>query len=154
MTDDERYLFDLTGYLVIRDALSSEEVELCNKAIDHHVDQLREREGSLAGGSEALEGSSQRLDMGGMLAWDHPWCETFRDMLIHPSVLSYLQGILGNGYRLDHGPGLIAMDPGCEGGTLHGGGIERSDLSEAYFFKNNRIYTRENNIRSEPIDQD
>jgi hypothetical protein len=141
MTDDERYLFDLTGYLVIRDALSSEEVELCNKAIDHHVDQLREREGSLAGGSEALEGSSQRLDMGGMLAWDHPWCETFRDMLIHPSVLSYLQGILGSGYRLDHGPGLIAMDPGCEGGTLHGGGIERSDLSEAYFFKNNRIYT-------------
>ena len=27
MTEDERYLFDLTGYLVIKDVLTPEEVE-------------------------------------------------------------------------------------------------------------------------------
>ena len=42
---------------------------------------------------------------------------------------------------LDHGPGLIAMNKGCEGGTLHGGGIERRDISEVYFYKNNKIFT-------------
>ncbi|MCS5609305.1 MAG: phytanoyl-CoA dioxygenase family protein [Candidatus Poribacteria bacterium] len=47
---------------------------------------------------------------------------------------------MGKSYRLDHGPGLIAMDEGTEGGTLHGGGIERPNFSEAYFFKDGRIY--------------
>jgi len=141
MTDDEKYLFDLTGYLVIRGALGEEEVRLCNEAIDHHKELFKEREESLSGGSSALEGTSHRLDISRMLAWERPWCEIFRDLLIHPNVLRYLQGILGTGYRLDHGPGLIAMDPGCEGCTLHGGGIESSDFSTAYFFNGGRILT-------------
>ena len=33
------------------------------------------------------------------------------------------------------------MEKGTEGGTLHGGGIERPNFSEAYFFKYGRIYT-------------
>ena len=33
------------------------------------------------------------------------------------------------------------MDTGCEGGLLHGGGVERGDISEVYFFKNDRIFT-------------
>ena len=57
-----------------------------------------------------------------MLAWDRPYCEPFRKLLVHPRIKPYLEEILGRGYRLDHGPGLIAMDAGCEGGLLHGGG--------------------------------
>ena len=141
MTEDDRYLFDLTGYLVIKDVLTSEEVERCNAAIDCHIDQLREMDRSLAGGSKALSGTSRRKDLGGMLAWERPWCEPFRQFLVHPQIKPYLDGILGEGYRLDHGPGMIAMDEGTEGGTLHGGGIERPNFSEAYFFKDGRIYT-------------
>ena len=33
------------------------------------------------------------------------------------------------------------MDAGGEGCTLHGGGADRMDLSEVYFYKNDRIYT-------------
>jgi hypothetical protein len=141
MNEDEKYLFDLTGYLVLKDVLTPAEVARLNEGIDHHIDQLNEREGTLAGDSQALAGTSHRLDLGGMLAWEQPWCEPFRELLLHPGAKSYLDGILGEGYRLDHGPGLIAMEEGCEGGTLHGGGVERSDFSEAYFFKNGRIYT-------------
>jgi hypothetical protein len=141
MNDDERYLFDLTGYLVVKNALTDEEVASLNAGIDHHSDQLEPIDRSLAGGSPALEGSSRRLGLGNMLAWERPWCEPFRRCLAHPNIKPYLDVILGEGYRLDHGPGLIAMDAGCEGGTLHGGGVERTDLSEAYFFKNDRIYT-------------
>ena len=141
MNDDEKYLFDLNGYLVLRQVLGADEVAEMNAGIDQHVDQVQQRDGSLVAESKALAGSSHRKDLSGMLSWERPWCEPFRRLLAHPAIKPHLDGILGEGYRLDHGPGLIAMDNGCEGGTLHGGGVERTDLSEAYFFKAGRIYT-------------
>ena len=142
MNEDQKYLFDLTGFLIVENALTPEEVAQCNAAIDHHIEALRERDSSLAGGgSPALVGTAHRMDMGGMLAWEKPWCEPFRNLLVHPNVKPYLEEALGEKYRLDHGPGLIAMEKGTEGGTLHGGGIERPNFSEAYFFKYGRIYT-------------
>ncbi len=60
--------------------------------------------------------------------------------MVHAKVSPYLKLILGDRYRLDHGPGLIAMDEGTEGSALHDGGIERPNFSEAYFFKDGRIY--------------
>ena len=86
MNADQKYLFDLTGYLIVENALTAEEVVECNAAIDHHIEGLRERESSLAGGSAALTGNAHRMDMGGMLAWEKPWCEPFRDLLVHPNV--------------------------------------------------------------------
>jgi len=141
MNDTEKYLFDLNGYLVLRQVLTTAAVAAMNAAIDHHAHQGHKRVDSLVGSSKALSGTSHRKDMGGMLAWERPYCEPFRRLLAHPVVKPYLEGILGTGYRLDHGPGLIAMDTGCEGGTLHGGGVERRDMSEPYFFKSGRIYT-------------
>ena len=61
-------------------------------------------------------------------------------MLAHPNTAPHLNTILGEGWRLDHGPGLIGMDQGCEGGTLHGGAADRP-ASEQYFYKNNKIMT-------------
>ena len=61
-------------------------------------------------------------------------------MLAHPKTTPHLNSILGDGWRLDHGPGLIAMDRGCEGGTLHGGAANRPP-AEQYFWKNGQIMT-------------
>ena len=36
MNEDQKYLFDLTGYLIVENALTVEEVAQCNAAIDHH----------------------------------------------------------------------------------------------------------------------
>ena len=68
MNNDKKYLFDLMGYVIIENALTPEEVDRCNAAIDHHIDQLKERENSLVGESKALAGTSHRKDLGGMLA--------------------------------------------------------------------------------------
>ena len=141
MNDEEKYLFDLTGFLVLPQVLLPAEVKRCNEAIDHHADQMEEIDRSLARESQSLRGTSRRLGLGNMLQWEKPWCEPFRELLVHPGVKSYVEAILGEGYRLDHGPGLIAMEKGCEGGVLHGGGVERQNFSEAYFFKDGRIYT-------------
>ena len=36
----EKYFFDLTGYLVVRGALTPEEVDRCNAAIDHYAEKI------------------------------------------------------------------------------------------------------------------
>ena len=125
MTEHERYLFDLRGFLVVENALSPEEVQAANAALDQHWDQVRprSREQSLSGRSTALRGEKGRLEAGlSLLHLAHPWCEPFRQLLAHPRLVPYLHELIGTGFRLDHGPGLIAMEQGCEGHVLHGGG--------------------------------
>ena len=131
MNEEQKYLFDLTGYLLLRDVLSAEELQALNAGIDQHIETLEPLAKSTAGDSKTLAGTSRRNDMGDMLAWERPWCEPFRKLLVHPTVKPVLEGILGRGYRLDHGPGLIAMDAGGEGCTLHGGGADRRRISQA-----------------------
>ena len=41
MTDAEKYLFDVHGYLVIEGALSPEEVAAANAAVDRHADDIQ-----------------------------------------------------------------------------------------------------------------
>ena len=74
MNEDEKYFFDLNGYIVVRNVLSAEDIALANEAIDRHADQIRERIGelSLSAGSKALEGSTGRGDLGGALLWPDP----------------------------------------------------------------------------------
>ena len=115
MNADDKYIFDLTGYLVLKDVLTAEEVAQLNAGIDRHRDLMSEIDRSLSGDAQALQGTSRRKDLGGMLAWERPWCEPFRKLLAHPKVKPYLEEILGQGYRLDHGPGLIAMDDRMRG---------------------------------------
>ena len=142
MTDNEKYLFDLTGYLVIKDVLTPEEVVRCNGAIDRHADQIKERVGdlSLSDGSAGLEGTTGRGDLHGMLGWEAPWREPFREMLVHRRIVPYLHEILGKGYRMDHQPGLITMRKGAEGHLLHGSSGPGFDRHQYYIFRNGQMH--------------
>ena len=142
MTDNERYLFDLTGYLVIKEVLTPEEVGRCNEAIDRHADQIKERVGdlTLAGGSAGLEGTTGRGDLHGMLGWEVPWREPFRKMLVHRRIVPYLHEILGKGYRMDHQPGLITMRKGAEGHLLHGSSGPGFDRHQYYIFRDGQMH--------------
>ena len=112
MNDDEKYLFALAGYLVLRDVLTTDEVARMNEAIDRHRDQLVPHERQFEGESHTLTSEVRQHWLEGMLAWQRPWCEPFRDLLVHPRIQPYLTEILGGDYRLDHGPSLVAMDKG------------------------------------------
>src|SRR5262245_35651265 len=109
MTDEEKYFFDLTGYLVVENALTAAEVAECNEALDHYGDRIKARslDRPLSAGSSALQGASGRLEVTGMLAWERPWCEPFRKLLVHPQIVGRLNEMSGKGFRLDHGPLLI-----------------------------------------------
>ncbi|OGG51554.1 MAG: hypothetical protein A3F84_17710 [Candidatus Handelsmanbacteria bacterium RIFCSPLOWO2_12_FULL_64_10] len=142
MSDDERYFFDLTGYLVVRGALTPAEVAECNEAIDHFADQIAARErDSLSRGSSALQGKAGRMELRGMLGWPSPYREPFRKLLVHPVVVSRLNEMCGKGFRLDHGPLLIGAEVGTEGHRLHGGG-EPLNPANWYHQQNGKISCR------------
>jgi len=121
--DLQRYLFDLNGFLVIEDALTPDEVAACNEAINANQERvaIRSEEQSLSRGSTALQGEQGRGDLGGMLTWPQPWCQPYRNLLDHRSVMPSLLEVLGDGFRLDHLYGIV-MTRGTEGHVLHGGG--------------------------------
>jgi ectoine hydroxylase-related dioxygenase (phytanoyl-CoA dioxygenase family) len=142
MNEIERYLFDLNGYLVLKNVLTPGEVALCNKGIDQHADevQIRAPEYSLAQDSRTLNGSHGRGELSGFLKWPSPWCEPFRKMLAHPRIVNCLNEILGPGFRVDHGPGLFVTDKGTEGHVLHGSSGPGFDPHQYYIFKNGKMH--------------
>ena len=136
MSSDEKYLFDLLGFLVVRGVLSTEQLEVANAAIDS---MELEQSPEYFRDSVALKGENRSTRLGSrgnLLELDKPFCDPFRAMLAHPKTIPHLNTILGEGWRLDHGPGLIAMDKGCSGGMLHG-----NFDNAPYFYREGRIFT-------------
>ena len=104
----QQYLFDLQGYLVIENALSSEKVATLNELMDQQdlpgpADSPRF--GSAAGA--APEGP-------GFLEWGKPFC----DLLDHPRIMPVLRFRLGDCFRLDRLYGMY-MRQGMPAGILH-----------------------------------
>ena len=97
LTDQERYRFDLQGYVVVPGALRAAEVDACNRAID-----------AVAGTPAAAAG---------MLGWPEPHREPFRRLLVHPAVVARLNELCGTRFRLDHGPRLLRRRRTHRGGA-------------------------------------
>lgn len=139
MNAEERYLWDLTGYLVVRQVLSPAELLAANEAIDLHRDRMRTADDNLgAGDSRALRGTG-RPTMHDLLQLERPYCEPFRRMLVHPAVVLRLNVMCGGGFRLDHGPLLISGVKGTEGLAMHGAG-EPHRPHVAYNHQNGQSY--------------
>lgn len=116
MSHEENYCFDVAGYLIVRGVLSRGEIAALNSAID-------------------ASGKSQ-----GMLGWPHPLREPFRDLLVHPQLVWYLNQIVGQGFRLETEPELLynaARDPDA---PLEGGNEPR-DPTRAYYYQNGRRFS-------------
>ena len=130
----QQYLFDLQGYLVIENVLSSEEVSTLNQLIDKQslpAPKEAMRFGSAAGG--APEGP-------GFLDWGQPFC----DLLDHPQIMPILRFRLGDCFRLDRLYG-IQMQEGMPMGRLHADyGASAPNIScqpgEYYHFPDNAIH--------------
>jgi ectoine hydroxylase-related dioxygenase (phytanoyl-CoA dioxygenase family) len=127
MTEDERYLFDLNGYLVVRGVLSAEEVATANAAIDARQDRMIQRnDGALRNavkGSMLYGTGPGRKDLGQVLEWSKDSL-VFKSILAHTRLVPIFHGILGLGYHMDHLPFVIAQDEGAEGFQLHGGTVD------------------------------
>ena len=75
MSEAERYLFDLNGYIIIRNVLTPDEIAACHEAIDAHIDEAIPRSdptlrNAVEGIGSPMYGSGPpRLDLGGIFEW-------------------------------------------------------------------------------------
>jgi len=128
MTAEEKFFFDLNGFLVVRGVLRPDEVAEANAAIDAHAGEILERTGELRntqkGSPLSGDGTNGRRDLGGILEWPEPHCRIFRSLLDDRRLLPYLTEFCGEGYRMDHLPFVILQRKGSEGFQLHGGPLD------------------------------
>ena len=107
MTDHERYLFDLQGYLTLPNALDANEVGALNEIVDAHIAGLPNQDWSM-----------HRFL--GLLGWGAP----FRNLIDHPKCLPYMQETVSPKVRLDHTYLDIIRPNHVPGGqVLHTGGV-------------------------------
>ena len=85
-----KFMFDLNGYVVIRNVLSAQEIKEANEAIDAHAFSER-KEAALRNSKDNTPFSGDmttgRFDMGGMLGFKKPHREIFRKFLAHPNLV-------------------------------------------------------------------
>ena len=101
MTPEEKFQFDLQGYLVVKNALSAEELKTLNAEADSHY---------------PISNTKNKFTDGPVSTWGKP----FQDLMDHPKVLPYLLALIGPYFRLDHDY-CIFMREGGGNLTLHGG---------------------------------
>eukprot|EP00020_Sapocribrum_chincoteaguense_P007888 CAMPEP_0170749620 /NCGR_PEP_ID=MMETSP0437-20130122/10490_1 /TAXON_ID=0 /ORGANISM="Sexangularia sp." /LENGTH=305 /DNA_ID=CAMNT_0011088551 /DNA_START=65 /DNA_END=979 /DNA_ORIENTATION=- len=126
---EQKFLFDLNGFLVLKSALSASEVKSLNDAIDAHAGRAVPREGVLrnTAGESSFRAPATRRDLGGLLTLPGEAGTAFRSLLAHPKLKPALVELCGSGYRLDHQPLVLLQDPNSEGFSLHGGPLSHHD---------------------------
>lgn len=124
MTEQERFLFDLQGYITVPNALDAGQLKDLNALFDARLAETTKP-----------EDNSKRL--GGLLRWGQP-C---RDLIDNPRITPYLDEIYGGtAYRLDHDyADLIRSGLSPIGASLHGGGTPY-DPGQFYHVQNNKMY--------------
>jgi len=112
VTPEEKFTFDLEGYLVIKDVLSREELDHLNAIADREFprDYDDEAADGALGNSRGVRRAPSVID----------WDIACRHLLDHPKVLPYLIELLGPKFRLDHDYAIF-MIKGGKRGRLHGG---------------------------------
>ncbi|MFI7080183.1 phytanoyl-CoA dioxygenase family protein [Micromonospora sp. NPDC049903] len=120
LTDEERFLFDLRGFVVLREVLGPEQLGEVNRIID---------------GQELPPPGDTFADQifSGFLSWG----PAFTDLLDHERVFPIVTTLL-NRPRLDRYYG-IRMRAGTTGLPLHGGALEADGQSEFYHFHHGRM---------------
>ena len=110
MTLEERFMFDLHGYLVVRNVLSSDEVKELNEISD------RTRPEDYETYQEDGLKIARRVSL---------WAPACQKLFDHPNIVPYLTELLGPKVRVDHDY-CIFMKKGAKKGGLHGGDLNQS----------------------------
>ena len=139
MNDHEKYLFDLRGYIVVKGALTAEQVA----DLSERLEARRKAKGRL-GSDRTIFGAEAGP------AWSAPslleWGGTYIDLIDLPAIAPYLETLLGVGYRLDHDYINVVNAEHPSKLYLHGGGqgaggprdvVGPTDGGQCYYRYNN-----------------
>ncbi len=145
-TELESYLFDLNGYIVVKNALNKFEINACNKIIDK-LKNLKHREwsgyvhGHNYGGKEGL--NLQQIYEAG---------KPFEKLIDHPSWIHHMLEFVGGEGTFDHNHGPLFIDenfanvrgPGDAIG-IHSGNHEGTQRGH-YRYENGKFHCGQINI--------
>lgn len=139
MTNREKYLYDLQGFLVVKGFMTGAEVKAANDSLNANEDKRAEF-GPPHQTAEALKGKwASNRGYPDLLSWPKPWCEPFRNLVGHSKLIPYCNTMFGRGWRLDHSVDAACAIIGCEGLHLHGWGNGELDGSRYYRYQNGRM---------------
>lgn len=143
----EEYLYDLQGFIILRQALSREEVAACNEVIDR-----------VPAGLERGEwwGNVQREDhsyaRGRSYQQIYEAGEPFERLIDHPSYINYLLRFVGGQGTFDYRHGPLFIDENfvtCRGPgdaiPIHSGGHDHS-RKQSYTYANGRFQSGQVNV--------
>ena len=109
MTEKEKYLFDLQGYVVVEDVLSDEECETARAKIEERMHPMEET----PNGYEAI---GTWFVAGNLLEAGEP----FIKLIDHPKTVSVLSEIITAKLRLEGCYSFVRIK-GCPPFEMHGG---------------------------------
>ncbi|CAD7930457.1 unnamed protein product [Amoebophrya sp. A25] len=132
-SQEGRFLFDLSGFLILRQATEPELLKEMSSLVDAwklDPGKVRHREGpklknapkdsAYAGDSAAAQHS--RGDLGGILQE-----KARRQILTRPQLVACYEALLGRGFRMDRQPFVILQSEKSESFSLHGGPVAGKD---------------------------
>ena len=137
MNEREKFMYDLQGFLKVENFLTAAEVKRLNDAFDDNWDKAIPDPNSHADG--AMAGDLPRDYFDGMLTWEQPWCQPFRELLADSRLIPYLDTMFGRGWKMDHSPFMLASTAGTEGLRLHGATKRLFDGTQHYTYANGQI---------------
>ena len=118
MTPEEKFMFDLEGYLVVRNVLSKEEVDQCNEVADRIArDQF-----------EIYRDDGLKLARNITL-----WDPCIQSLIDHPKIVPYLIELLGPSIHFDQDY-CIFLDKGGSKGPLHAGTMKSKTELFPFFY--------------------
>ncbi len=120
--DEQRYLFDLQGWITVPDALDPALVAALNAEFDRRI-------------AAAVPPDANAWRFGDILDWGPDWL----GLIDNEAVIDVLEGILGAGFRLDHDyADVIRRGKGPIGTVLHGGATP-FDPGQSYQVRDGQI---------------
>ena len=117
LTDEEKFRFDLTGFLVRPAIISKADIE----AIRDQIDRIKHNPQSLPPAHRDVPGGPSSI------------------LIDHPQVIDVIQEIISPDMRLEN-CSCVWRNKGEEHGELHGGGPSQMDPIFGYRVQNNRIH--------------
>ncbi|MGI8908175.1 MAG: phytanoyl-CoA dioxygenase family protein [Candidatus Sumerlaeaceae bacterium] len=121
ITDKQRYLFDLNGFIVLENLLDSSTIELLTNLV-----------------TENYQPPAKLTQENAYSSFLH-WGEPVLDLLVHPQIVEWATELCGPRPRLDHAYFYYMRKSEPEALGLHGGGTNVNH-SEYFYFKNGAMH--------------
>jgi ectoine hydroxylase-related dioxygenase (phytanoyl-CoA dioxygenase family) len=131
VTDEERYLFDLLGWLVVPDAIDAESLAALNAIMDERVAAIDPEASAFLMGQYGGE----------VIGWGAP----FLELVDNPRITPYLEEFVNPQVRLDHEtvmvmrPGATSLMKTLSSATLHAASAPY-DSAQYFRFSDGRMW--------------